>query len=113
MKFIILDVDYDAPKELDTQIPFKITLIKQMPGEDRSDYWLAKTNKSIKWQEENCEINYVVVSSRYVGTTIDSKIKKIILGLAYVIDESLLDDSTLNMGKCKYVAICEANRTLF
>ncbi len=40
MRLAVTGVDH-APSELEDQTPFTIELIRQMPGPDRPDYWLA------------------------------------------------------------------------
>ena len=55
-------------------------------------------------------ISHLVVASRYSGTQIEPHVRRITLGVAYVTDESLLQDSVLSFAKIKYVAIVEAQR---
>lgn len=106
MKLTITSVDY-APEELHGQVPIELELVKIMPGPDRPDYWLGKTEIPIRWLDNNIEkhISHVIVSARWAGTQIDSNFKNLPIGIAYVTDVSLLEDEKVNFNKIKYIAI--------
>lgn len=93
--------------ELKKQLPVKCTFIRMIPGKDRSDYWLVQCETPIKYQ--NTEINYVILATRFVGEKIKKGMGSHIVNMAYVIDETLIKDETLEFNKCEYVAICYAN----
>lgn len=105
MRIQLIDCDY-APEDMDGQLPVTCKLLRMIPGNDRPDYWLAKCEKAIRHGEE--AVNYLVLAPRFVGTKIRKGMGEIALGVAYVTDETLLQDTTLNFDKCKYVAICRA-----
>lgn len=108
MKLKIVSIDY-APDDLYRQIPCSATLIKKMKGPDRPDYWLAKVDKPIIWEKNKTkDVNYIILASFFVGTSIKVGFGKISMRLAYVIDESILKDIDLIFEKAEYVAICEA-----
>jgi hypothetical protein len=108
LKLKIVSVDY-APEDLSKQVPFTISLIREMKVIDRPDYWLAKVDKTLIFENgKTKEINYLILATRYAGTSIKKGIGNTILGLAYVVDETLLQDLNLNFSKCEYVAICES-----
>ena len=102
----LIDADYE-PEDLKAQLPCVITLIREMPGIDRTDYWLAKTEKQIEYNDK--VIDYVIVAARFVGVTIKKGCGHVLLGMAYVTDMSLLDDEKLDFNKWEYVAICSAD----
>lgn len=104
--FVIESVDY-APEGLEAQLPITLKIIKKLPGEDRPDYWLCQVKKPIIWNDNNIEkeINYIIIAARWIGTQIMPKIKKLPIGISYVLDESVLEDSRLVFDKCSYVAI--------
>jgi hypothetical protein len=106
MKLSISSVDY-APEELHEQTPFNIELIRQIPGEDRPDYWLGKLNKPLNWNNGNTptEITHVIVAARWVGTKIEPHVENIPVGIAYVTDSAQLHENLIDFGKCNYVAI--------
>jgi hypothetical protein len=108
--FEITDVDY-APEDLHDQTPLVARLIRQIPGTDRPDYWLAELDDPVRWKKGNAEsqITHLVVSSRYEGTSISEDMAGLVIGIAYVTDQSVLEDDTLDFGKSAYVAIGVAN----
>jgi len=46
MELTITGVDY-APEELDEQTPLVVKLLREMPGDDRPDYWLGELKTPI------------------------------------------------------------------
>ena len=112
MQLTIVSVDY-APEELHEQTPIIIDLVREIPGTDRPDYWLGELDKPIKWIDENREreISHVILAARWEGTRIESGAKDLSVGIAYVVDESLINDATLDFAKCRYVAIGISHET--
>ena len=112
MQLTITSVDY-APSELEEQVPIVVDLIREIPGPDRPDYWLGRVQKPIRWLRNNLEVEvtHVVVAARWMGTQIAPGAKDLPVGIAYVIDESLLADSELNLSKCNYIAIGFSHET--
>jgi hypothetical protein len=106
MELTISDVDY-APEDLYEQTPLIVDLVREFPGDDRPDYWLGKLQTPVRWLHENDErrINYVVLAARWEGTRIEPRVESLPVGIAFVTDESLLNDSRLDFSKCSYVAI--------
>lgn len=106
IKVELTECDY-CSDELAKQLPVKCTFIRMIPGNDRSDYWLARCEVPIKYQ--NAEINYLILATRFVGDKIKNGMGSQVVNVAYVIDETLIKDETLNFDKCEYVAVCYAN----
>jgi hypothetical protein len=106
MKIRITSVDY-APPELECQIPFEVELLRKIPGTDRPDYWIAVVTKPLLWSKDGRElqIKHLIVCARWQGTEIGPGMRPIPIGIAYVVDSSVLDDSILDFKKCAYVAI--------
>ena len=106
MELIIESVDY-APTELYEQCPIIVELMREIPGPDRPDYWLGKTKTPIRWIKENTErqITHLILAARWEGTRIEPDAKNLPVGVAYVTDETLLNDAKLSFDKCDYVAI--------
>lgn len=100
----LINCDY-APEDMQDQLPISCQLIRMIPGNDRHDYWLAKCDCPVKYGE--AIINYLVVAPRFVGVKIEKGMGANVLNVAYVTDESIVQDATLNFDKCRYVAICE------
>lgn len=106
MELTITSVDY-APEELDAQVPLTIKLLREIEGDDRPDYWIGKSALPIRWIKDNQEqqIEYVVLAARWEGTKIGPGVECLPIGIAYVTDNSVLQDSRLDLKKCEYVAI--------
>jgi hypothetical protein len=98
-------VDY-APAELDEQVPLRGSLLKEVPGDDRPDYWIVKLDRPVSWLKDGTarQIRYLVVAARWVGTSIKSG-ATLPVAISYVIDESQVSDDRLHFAKAEYVAI--------
>ncbi|GAB5527407.1 MAG: hypothetical protein Roseis2KO_52790 [Roseivirga sp.] len=106
MKLKVTEVDY-APSELYEQTPFEIILTREIRGSDRPDYWIGQLANEINWTKDNeqVKVSHVVVAARWVGTAIQPNVSNLPIGISYVTDLSVLNDKTLDFGKCEYVAI--------
>ena len=106
MRFRITSVDY-APPELEAQTPFEAELLREIPGKDRSDYWIAVLDKPLQWLNEGkpTVVTHIIVAARWQGTRIGSGMKQMPIGISYAVDISLLNDPLLDFEKCAYVAI--------
>lgn len=106
MELTIADVDH-APEDLQEQTPLVVELLRELPGDDRPDYWLGRLHTPIRWLHDNQErrITHLVLAARWEGTRIEPGVESLPVGIAYVTDESLLNDSQLDFSKCSYVAI--------
>src|ERR1700722_4443218 len=112
MELAVTGVDY-APPELDDQVPFKIKLLRMLPGRDRPDYWLGELAKPLFCLKANhrIQIDHVVVCARWQGTQIEPRVQHLPIGIAYVTDPSQIAADTLDFDKCQYVAIGLAHET--
>lgn len=95
------------------QTPLVVHLIREIAGDDRPDYWLGEVKTPIRWIHENHEkqITHIVLATRWEGTRIEPNAKDLPVGIAYVTDQALLDDSELDLKKCSYVAIGFSHET--
>jgi hypothetical protein len=112
MELTVTGVDY-APPELDEQVPFKITLLRLLPGPDRPDYWLGEMLTPLFWFSDNrrIQVDHVVVCARHQGTWIAPLVENLAIGIAYVTDPAQVTDASVDFAKCKYVAIGTAHET--
>jgi hypothetical protein len=112
MQLTISSVDY-APEGLYDQVPIVADLIRELPGDDRPDYWLAKTQRPIRWVKDNIEhsVTHLVLAARWAGTRIESGAEQLPVGIAYVTDLTVLHDCRLDLKKCAYVAIGISSET--
>jgi hypothetical protein len=107
LRFELTSADVDCcPDELNEQLPVTISIVRQIPGSDRPDYWLAKCETPLYWKERSLTINNIIVGCRLSGVEIKKGIGNVTLNIAYVIDESILRDNELSFDKCIYIAIC-------
>lgn len=106
MELTITGVEY-SPVELNEQIPLVVKLLREMPGDDRPDYWLGELKTPIMWVDKNHErkITHIILAARWKGTRIEPNVKNLPVGIAYVTDASLLNDAILDFNKCTYVTI--------
>lgn len=110
-RFRVTAVD-SSPPDLPSQVPFEFELLRQIAGPDRDDYWLAQLVRPLTWasSSRNREIHFITVASRYEGAHVTPEVRRITVGLAYVIDDSLLGDASLTFTKVEYAAIASAER---
>jgi len=110
MRVTIRSVDH-APEELYGQVPIVVDLLRQMPGDDRSDYWLGELRVPLRWVVEGAErqVTHVVVGARWVGDELQPGARGMPVGIAFVTDSSQLADECLTAEKCRYVAIGECD----
>lgn len=112
MELTVTSVDY-SPPELNEQVPFRIKLLRLLPGPDRPNYWIGEMVKPLRWISENEEkqIENVLVCARWQGTQIAPHVENLPVNIAYVVDQSQLTDTAVDFAKCKYVAIGVAHET--
>lgn len=106
MRIRIKGADY-APEELEEQVPFEADLIRQIAGPDRPDYWLATLTGPIRWVRDGdvTAVTHLVLAARWQGTTIGPGMHNLPVGIAYVVDPTVMEDKELDLAKCAYVAI--------
>jgi hypothetical protein len=101
----------DGPRQLAAKAPVLAQLLRQLPGPDRPDYWVAELDPplTIVIDNHDREITHLVLAARWVGTAIGSGMTHLPVGIAYVTDSSVLTDQQLSFSKCQYVAIGTAS----
>jgi hypothetical protein len=112
MQLTISSVDY-APEALYEQTPIVVDLVRQIPGDDRPDYWLGEVQRPIRYIKDNHErsITHLILAARWAGTQISPGAEQLPVGIAFVTDSSLLEDTKLDFKKCDYVAIGISSET--
>jgi hypothetical protein len=113
MNIRINSVDH-APDDLDSQIPVRGRLLRTIAKSDRSDrfrtasgdYWLAELDTPLSWTTDAVTrtIRHLVLAARWEGTSIQSG-AKLPVGIAYVVDESVLSSESFDLTQVEYVAI--------
>src|SRR5215831_12016724 len=104
MNVTVESVDY-APEDLYAQTPFSAAIIREIPGDDRPDYWIATPSSPLQWLHDNHQIviAHLVICARWAGTRIEPGVEHLPIGIAYVTDNSLIEDRHLSLSKCKYI----------
>lgn len=107
-RFRLVSADY-GPEDLIAQLPREGTLLRKIAGPDRPDYWLAALDSPLAWNDNGTTrtVKHLVLAARYAGQSISPSVQRLVVGIAYVVDESLLNAARLNFEKCRYVAIGE------
>jgi hypothetical protein len=103
MRFSVLHVD--GADDFDGTLPLKGKILRQIPGPDRPDYFLAALDAPFRWQKGNKLISHIVICARWVGGVLSSTMSRTPVNIAYVTDESVLIDERLDFQKCYYAAI--------
>ena len=109
MKLTITSVDY-APVELSEQLPIAVALIRPLPSSvpNRVGAWLGVFDRPVRWTNENgktVEITHAAVWPRAKGASIGGGMRGLPVGIGYVVDQSLVDDETLDLAKTYFIAV--------
>jgi hypothetical protein len=110
-RFRLIDVD-GGPHDLASQTPATGILLRELPGPDRPDYWLARLDVPLRWTDEDTDyaIDHLVLAARLEGESIGAGFDRIAVGIAYVVDPTLPSDAALTFAKVRYVAIGSIER---
>jgi hypothetical protein len=103
MRFSVTSVD--GAEDFDASLPFKGKILRQLPGSDRPDYFLAALDTPFTWKKEKKLISHIVICARWVGGVLSATMSHTPVNIAYVTDESVLSDAKLDFTKCYYAAI--------
>ena len=79
--------------------------MRQIPGLDRPDYYLAAVDSPFEWKKEKKKISHIILAGHLVGAVLSPTMRSVGVGIAYVLDDAVLSDSTLDFKKCLYAAI--------
>lgn len=109
MKLTITSVDW-APADLVEQVPLSVTLLRPLASAvpNRTGAWLGVFDRPVRWKDENraaVEITHAVLWPRSKGASIMPGARSLHVGVAYVVDPSLLEDEALDLAKTYYVAL--------
>ena len=103
MRFSVTSVD--GVEDFDGALPFKGKVLRQLPGSDRPDYFLAVLDTPFTWKKEKKLISHIVICARWDGGVLSAKMSHTAVNIAYVTDKSVLSDPKLDFTKCYFVAI--------
>lgn len=122
--FVLTRLDL-GPAELEAALPLRADALRVMPGSDRPDYLLARFERPLKYRtpvgfdmsradpslrgtDERGDfviVQGIVVCARFVGQGFRSGMRDLAVNIAYVIDNSLAADTTVDFAKLEYVAV--------
>jgi len=103
MRFSVTSVD--GAEDFDGALPLKGQILRQLPGPDRPDYFLAALDTPFTWKKEQKKISHIVIAARWVGGVLAPGMSDTPVNIAYVIDDSIHSDPKLDFRKCYYAAI--------
>ena len=90
-------------------VPLKVTLLRQIPGPDRPDYWIGALEKPFQWisgsEPGAFNITHLILATQWEETSVRPGVTRLPVGIAFVVDPSLLDDRELDLDKIRYVAL--------
>ena len=103
MHFAVTSVD--GAEDFDGTLPLKGEVLRQIPGPDRPDYYLAALETPFTWKKEKKKISHIVICARWVGGVLSPSMSHTPVNIAYVTDDSVLEDAKLDFQNCYYAAI--------
>jgi hypothetical protein len=111
---VIIDQVDAGPASLADAVPVRAELLRLIPGPDRPDYALAVLEHPIAVPPDEAvgggrTVHAVVMAPRLVGQQFAPDLRDLQVALAYVIDDSLATDDTLDLAKVGYVAVATLN----
>jgi hypothetical protein len=95
----------DMVEDFDGVLPLNGKILRQIPGSDRPDYYLAELDSPFIWKAKNQNITHIIITARWVGGTISAGMRSTPVNIAYVTDSSQLSEEKLDFKKCYYAAI--------
>jgi hypothetical protein len=122
--FVLTRLDL-GPAELEAALPLRADALRVLPGADRPDYLLARFEKPLKYrtpvgfdpnradaslrgtdeQGDFVIVQGIVLCSRFVGQSFTSGMRDLAVNIAYVIDNSVANDASVDFAKLDYVAV--------
>ena len=122
--FVITRLDV-GPDEFSAVLPLRARVIRVMPGSDRADYVLCYAERPIPFRPpagfdlsrvhpdaitrdargELIAVQGIVICTRLVGETFRGGMKDLAVNIAYVIDNTLTRDASVDFGKLEFAAI--------
>jgi hypothetical protein len=122
--FVLTRLDL-GPAELEAALPLRADALRVMPGADRPDYLLARFERPLRYrtpvgfdmdradpalrgsdeQGPFVIVQGIVVCARFVGQGFRSGMRDLAVNIAYVIDNTVANDASVDFAKLEYVAV--------
>ena len=106
--FSITDIDTGSVK-LRENIHTEGMIFNKLNHDDGSEYYFATLKKPL--QSEGRQIIYIIIGARDLREHIGPKMKNFPINIAYVIDDSLIDQKNMDFNKGEFVAVGFATDT--
>lgn len=128
-QIVITAID-SGPRDLAAQLPVHAQLIRIIPGPDRPDYSLAIVDEPITFRTTVAELHAagtnadaaqmitinpdgtaevtvfgLVLASRIAGSSIHLSMEDFPVMIAYIVDNTQMEDAIVDFSKCFYAAI--------
>ena len=100
--FSITDID-SGPMELEGKLPIVGMIFNKLNHEDGSEYYLALLKEPI--ESKGRKFTHITIGARFLGQHVGPKMKDLPVNIAYVVDNSLIDQGTMDFNKGEFVAI--------
>ncbi|OXL17270.1 hypothetical protein [Psychrobacter sp. DAB_AL32B] len=100
--FSIINID-TGPIELRERLPIEGMIFNKLEHDDGSEYYLATLKEP--FQSEERQITYIIIGARNLGQHVGPKMDGLPVNIAYVIDDSLLNQKNMDFNKGKFSAI--------
>lgn len=111
-KTLIIE-DFDAVPQ-GAAAPLRVDLLHPLLSDDGSEYWLGSLEQPILYQKDgqSVDVRHAVVAPGWAGTSFHHAFEGGRVNLAYVTDNTLLNDAKMSFAKVDYVAF-GAGRLMF
>lgn len=86
--------------------PMPVRIIRRLNSEDGAEYWLGELQKKIVYKKDGrtMTVKYAVVAPGWQGLSFADSFEDGRVNVAYVTDETLLQDKSMVFAKADYVA---------
>lgn len=86
--------------------PMSVRIIRRLNSEDGAEYWLGELPSKIAYEKagRTISVKYAVVAPGWQGMSFVDAFEDGRVNLAYVTDETLLQDTSMDFAKADYVA---------
>jgi hypothetical protein len=104
MRFSITKLDHRS-EDLDGSYPVRGEILRQIPGPDTPNYFLAALDAPFIWKKGNKRITHLIIGARMVGGVLSPAMRGLPINIGYMTDDSLLSDSKFSFAKGHFAAI--------
>lgn len=92
-----------GPVGIEDKLPIMGMIFNKLNHEDGAEYYLSLLKEPL--ESKGRKITHIIIGGRFLGQHIGPKMKDLPVNIAYVIDNSLLDQEDMDFTKGEFVAI--------